>query len=187
MLKDRDLIQEVIKEMKIDKTERNFRVFKAMRLMRREYMRMVLNDNSTEDGISEDGIEIGARSGTMASEAIMLPKANLKRLKDITVKNILSNFRKLGRINEDMEIDEDTLRRMSYRYSSIEDGAYAVGIEDIHQLVRMCGGDLNKFESFYLLKRSNYDGASLDSTRDVTCHEFTDAVESYVNDATAEP
>ena len=51
----------------------------------------------------------------------------------------------------------------------------------------MCGGDLDKFESFYLLKRSNYDGNSLDSTRDVTCMEFTDAVESYFNDANADP
>ena len=79
------------------------------------------------------------------------------------------------------------MRRMSYRFSSPEDGSISVNIEDMNQLVRMCGGDLDKFENFYLLKRSNYDGNSMDSTRDVTCMDFTDAVESYVNDANADP
>ena len=99
----------------------------------------------------------------------------------------MNSFRKLGHINEDMEVDEETLRRMSYRYSSPEEGAYTVNIENMHQLVNMCGGDLNKFESFYLLKRSKFDASALESTRDVTCHEFTDAVESYVDDATSDP
>ena len=70
---------------------------------------------------------------------------------------------------EDFEVDEETMRRMSYRFQNPEDGNWVVPIEDIHRLIRMCGGDLNKFESFYLLKRSNYDGGSLDSTRDVSC------------------
>lgn len=49
----------------------------------------------------------------------------------------------------------------------------------------MFGGDLKKFESFYLLRRSNY--GSQQSTRDITCSDFTDAVESYMNDANMDP
>ena len=67
----------------------------------------------------------------------------------------------------------------------------------------MCGGDLKKSESYYLLKRSNYVSiqqfpaltlnlnfvlkGSLDSTRDISCADFTDAVESYMNDANTDP
>lgn len=53
----------------------------------------------------------------------------------------------------------------------------------------MCGGNLNKLESFYLLKRSaQNDGSFIEgSTRDVTCSDFTDAVESYINDVNADP
>lgn len=99
----------------------------------------------------------------------------------------MNTFKQIGFQNDDVEFDDDVLRRMSFRYSSPEDGSYSVNIEDVQKLVKMCGGDLNKFENFYLLKRSSYEGSNLDSTRDVTCQEFTDAVESYVNDANTDP
>ena len=68
------------------------------------------------------------------SEQLMLPAGTQqKRLKDITVKNILDSFRKLGYQNDCYEqFDEDALRRMSFRYSSPEDGSYTVNIEDVH-------------------------------------------------------
>lgn len=49
----------------------------------------------------------------------------------------------------------------------------------------MGGSNLKKFESFYLLKRSNY--GAMDSTQDITLSDFTDAVESYMNDANTDP
>ena len=75
MMKDRRIIEKVIREMKLEKTQRNFRVFKAMRLMRRDYMRMCLNDQFSEDGSSSDyGQEIAQRpAGTVMSEQLMLP------------------------------------------------------------------------------------------------------------------
>lgn len=51
----------------------------------------------------------------------------------------------------------------------------------------MCGSDLKKFESFYLLRRSNYEGDTADTNQDITCTDFTDAVESYMNDANTDP
>jgi hypothetical protein len=85
------------------------------------------------------------------------------------VKNILSSFKQIGYQNDEIEFDDDVMRRMSYRYSSPEDGSYTVNLENIQSLLRMCGGDLNKFESFYLLKRSTFEGSTDESTRDVTC------------------
>lgn len=38
MMKDRDTIEAVVQSQKREKNERNYRVFQAMRLMRREYM-----------------------------------------------------------------------------------------------------------------------------------------------------
>lgn len=52
--------------------------------------------------------------------------------------------------------DTDSVRNESYRYSNAEEGNWVVGVDKIHQLVSMCGGNLKKFESFYLLRRSNY-------------------------------
>ena len=46
------------------------------------------------------------------------------------------------------------MQRLSYRYTQAENGNWAVNMEDVPQLVEMCGGNLNKFESFYLMKRS---------------------------------
>ena len=67
----------------------------------------------------------------------------------------------------------------------------------------MCGGDLKKSESYYLLKRSNYVSKEhfsrfdskfefcvkgpLDNSREISCADFTDAVESYMNDANTDP
>lgn len=44
MMKDRSAIDTVILKQKIVKNERNYRIFQAMRLMRREYMKMLLVD-----------------------------------------------------------------------------------------------------------------------------------------------
>ena len=54
------------------------------------------------------------------------------------------------------ESDEDSLRSMSFRYSDPEDGNWVVGVDKLNHLINLCGGDLKKFESFYLLRRSNY-------------------------------
>ena len=45
---------------------------------------------------------------------------------------------------------------MSFRYADPEDGNWTVGVDKLHHLINLCGGDLKKFESFYLLRRSNY-------------------------------
>jgi len=74
---------------------------------------------------------------------------------------------------------------MSYRYGNPDDANWVVGVDKIHHLISMCGGDLKKFESFYLLRRSNY--GSQASARDITLGDFTDAVESYMNDANMDP
>ena len=109
---------------------------------------------------------------------------------------------------------------MSFRYGNPDDANWVVGVDKIHHLISMCGGDLKKFESFYLLRRSNYvsivpastssDGGALSfcrhycsvsdltwpsfllqgsqaSARDITLGDFTDAVESYMNDANMDP
>ncbi len=66
-------------------------MFQAMRLMRREYMKMLLVDNLSEDGGSESG-----ESQTVTSESAMSGEVqvsnNDKRLKEVTVKHILENF-----------------------------------------------------------------------------------------------
>jgi hypothetical protein len=41
MMKDRTVVEQVIQKQKLEKNERNYRVFQAMRLMRREYMKML--------------------------------------------------------------------------------------------------------------------------------------------------
>jgi len=94
MMKDRGAIEAVIQKQKGEKNERNYRVFQAMRLMRREYMKMLFVDNLSEDGCgSEYGEDTGAR--TIASESILselpAPMVN-KRLKEVTVKHIQENF-----------------------------------------------------------------------------------------------
>jgi|UniRef100_A0A7S3HV36 hypothetical protein len=76
---------------------------------------------------------------------------------------------------------------MSLRYGSPEDANWVVGVDKIHHLISMCGGDLKKFESFYLLRRSNYGSQGSGSTSDITLSDFTDAVESYMNDANMDP
>lgn len=80
------------------------------------------------------------------------------------------------------------MRRLSYRYTQAENGNWAINVENVPQVVEMCGGNLNKFESYYLMKRSaQNDSGMSDSTRDITCADFTDAVESYVNDVNSDP
>ena len=48
------------------------------------------------------------------------------------------------------------MRSTTYRYGSQEDANWTIGVDKVNELVSMCGGDLKKFESFYLLRRSNY-------------------------------
>jgi len=47
MMKDRKAIEEVVKEQKYERSERNYRVFQAMRLIRREYISMIYPDLSS--------------------------------------------------------------------------------------------------------------------------------------------
>lgn len=60
---------------------------------------------------------------------------------------------------------------------------FSVDLGKIHALVQKCGGDLSKFESFYLLKRSDF-GAQNELDPEVSFANFTEAVESIMNDAT---
>ena len=62
MMKDRKVIEEVVQEQKRQKNERNYRVFQAMRLIRREYMKMLIVDNLSEDCGSEYGDEFAAKT-----------------------------------------------------------------------------------------------------------------------------
>lgn len=36
----------------------------------------------------------------------------------------------------------------------MDDSDLVVSVDKMQQLIKMCGGDLDKFESFYLLRRS---------------------------------
>ena len=174
MMKDRSLIEAVIQGQKKDKNDRHYRVFQAMRLMRREYMKMLFsNDNVSENGSgSEYNEEHHSTANTMQSESVVgelqVPEQN-KRLKEVTAKHILENFQKLGKpgdryshrrstaSNDGSSSDDlSSTRSMSYRYGSPEDANWTIGVDKINALVGMCGGDLKNFESFYLLRRSNY-------------------------------
>lgn len=143
-----------------------------MRLMRREYTKMLSVDALSEDGGSEYGEEIAggritpSNSDSMSFCDLSVP-ANKKRLKEVTVKHILENFQKIGRPGDGRRStmqrntyadgdDDDSMRSLSYRYSDPEDANWEVGVEKIPSLISMCGGDLKKFESYYLLRRSNY-------------------------------
>ena len=97
MMKDRGLIEAVIQGQKKEKNDRHYRVFQAMRLMRREYMKMLFSDNVSEnDTGSEYGDEPPMTARTMQTESIVgdnlqVPEQN-KRLKEVTAKHILENF-----------------------------------------------------------------------------------------------
>lgn len=119
----------------------------------------------------------------------------------MTVKHIMENFHKLGKPAErstymrgsnstQMQSDESdsdsartSVRSGSYRYGSVDDANWVVGVDKIHHLISMCGGDLDKFESFYLLRRSTNYGSTKASSCEVSLNDFTEAVESYMNDA----
>jgi hypothetical protein len=95
MMKDRTVVESVIQKQKLEKNERNYRVFQAMRLMRREYMKMLLVDNLSEDGTgseySSEERTVSMHSEALSSETAQIP-ANNKRLKEDTVKHIMENF-----------------------------------------------------------------------------------------------
>lgn len=59
--------------------------------MRREYMKMILVDNLSEDGGSEFGESQTVNSESNLSENVQVSN-NDKRLKEVTVKHILQNF-----------------------------------------------------------------------------------------------
>ena len=59
--------------------------------MRREYMKMILVDNLSEDGGSEFGESQTVNSESNLSENVQASN-NDKRLKEVTVKHILQNF-----------------------------------------------------------------------------------------------
>jgi hypothetical protein len=141
------------------------------------------------------------RKSQRSCDSVKVPEISHKRLKDITVKHILDNFKKIGKPGlYDHALEENSgYKRNSLRFSTAEQAGWTINIEDMHRLIRMCGGDLDKFESFYLLKRSNYGSQhvstfqslpyknqSFESTRDVTISDFTDAVESLMNDVSTE-
>ena len=141
------------------------------------------------------------RKSQRSCDSVKVPEISHKRMKDITVKHILDNFKKIGKPGlYDHALEENCgYKKNSLRFSTAEQAGWTINIEDMHRLIRMCGGDLDKFESFYLLKRSNYGsqhvstfqsspykGQSFESTRDVTISDFTDAVESLMNDVSTE-
>lgn len=106
MMKDRKAIDEVVREQKVQRSERNYRVFQAMRLIRREYIKMIYPDLSNMDE-SFNNLDIfmgrrsnrsnGSRGSKESDDSIKVPEISHKRLKDITVKHILDNFKKIGK------------------------------------------------------------------------------------------
>ena len=162
MLKDRREIDEVVKEQKVQRSERNYRVFQAMRLIRREYIKMIYPDLSDMNESFNDLDMFMGRSSKRSCDSVKVPEISHKRLKDITVKHILENFKKIGKPGSFERPSQDS-KRNSLRFSTAEQAGWSVNIEDMHRLIRMCGGDLDKFESFYLLKRSNYGHVSVES------------------------
>ena len=95
MMKDRTIVEQVIQKQKLEKNERNYRVFQAMRLMRREYMKMLFVDNLDEDGTGSEYSEertLSAHSETVGSDIQSSVPLNTKRLKEVTVKHIMENF-----------------------------------------------------------------------------------------------
>ena len=162
MMKDRKALEEVVREQKVERSERNYRIFQAMRLIRREYIKMIYPDMSQmsgEDSFSDLDMFMGRKSKD-SFDSIKVPEISHKRLKDITVKHILDNFKKIGkpsmcRQSTHSELNGANLKN-SMRFSTAENASWAINIDDMHRMIRMCGGDLDKFESFYLLKRSNY-------------------------------
>jgi hypothetical protein len=138
--------------------------------------------------------EFLGRQSKQSCESLNVAEISHKRLKDITVKHILDSFKQIG------QTSEEESQRNSLRFSNTEQASWAINVNDVHRLIRLCGGDLDKFESFYLLKRSNYGSScfvsyastqitqetSFESTRTVSIGEFTDAIESLMNDVSME-
>lgn len=113
-----------------------------MRLIRREYMKMLFPDNVSEnDTGSEYGEESTAR--TIQTESLVghlqVPEKT-KRLKEITAKHILENFQKIGKPGDRYshrrsthsdadESDSSSMRSISYRYGSSEDANLVIGVD----------------------------------------------------------
>ena len=116
-----------------------------------------LSDMSQSEGFHDLDMFMGRKS-QRSCDSVKVPEISHKRLKDITVKHILDNFKKIGKpgLYDNVQDDHSGSKRNSLRFSTAEQAGWSVNIEDMHRLIRMCGGDLDKFESFYLLKRSNY-------------------------------
>jgi hypothetical protein len=129
--------------------------------------------------------EFMGRNSSPSCDSVKIPDISHKKLRDITVKHILENFKKIGKpgLYDRDSMDEDDLKRNSLRYSLAEHANWSINIEDIHKLVKMCGGDLDKFESFYLLKRSNYGSQRVSFAswltffiRGLTAHEMSQSL-----------
>ena len=130
-----------------------------MRLMRREYMKMLFNDENVSE--NDNGSEYGEESSTTrtlqteslicgSTSAIEDPaeKSTNKRLKEVTAKHILENFKKIGkqgprnryshrRSTSQSDGDEEesdyssSQRSMSYRYGTQEDANWVIGADMI--------------------------------------------------------
>jgi hypothetical protein len=99
MMKDRKALEEVVREQKVQRSERNYRIFQAMRLIRREYIKMIYPDMSQmsqEDSFSDLDMFMGRKSKD-SCDSVKVPEISHKRLKDVTVKHILDNFKKIGK------------------------------------------------------------------------------------------
>ena len=95
MMKDREAMETVIQTMKKEKNERHYRVFQALRLMRREYLKLFLNEkmnndnDETFDESQENSDRKVARETSLESVSL---QSSSKRLKEVTVAHIRETF-----------------------------------------------------------------------------------------------
>lgn len=125
MMKDRGCIDAVIREQKTKRSERNYRVFQAMRLVRHEYIKMIQPDlNCSEEYQDMELLGlVSDKKSRKSCDSVKLPEVSQKRLKDVTVKHILDNFRKIGRPSYGRL---STTSNSTQRFSSHEHAHWAV-------------------------------------------------------------
>ena len=137
MMKDRESIDQVIQQMKKEKNQRHYRVFQAMRLMRREYLKQLFSESREETGSEEYGDDISDRTVSQiasSNSVISIPNSVSKRLKEITVAHIKENFQKLGTPSDRLsttpeEEDEESVRSISHRYSGATESDWVIKTE----------------------------------------------------------
>ena len=101
MMKDKTVINEVISGQKQEKNERNYRVFQAMRLMRRDYM-STLDQSCSFEVVEKAALNL---SNSYLDESMMNQSivsdlrvpSHTKRLREVTAQHILESFKKIGR------------------------------------------------------------------------------------------